>query len=76
MSVCAFVHKQYTKTRKSPKIVHRWHCNLDTTLQANTRLSWYNFYIYIYIYIIYLDVKTCFYALAAGRWRWLSTESM
>jgi hypothetical protein len=33
-------------------------------------------FIYIYIYFIYLDVKTCFYALTAGRWRWLSTESM
>jgi hypothetical protein len=36
---------------KSRKVVHRWRCNLDTTLQANTRVSWYNVYIYIYIYI-------------------------
>jgi hypothetical protein len=45
MSVCAFVHKRYTKTRKSPKVVHRWRCNLDTTLQANTRVCFYNIYI-------------------------------
>jgi hypothetical protein len=50
-----FVRKWYTKTRKSPNVVHRWRCNLDTTLQANTRVFGYN---YIYIY---LDVKTCFY---------------
>jgi hypothetical protein len=32
------------------KVVHRWRCNLDTTLQANTRVCWYNLYIYIYIF--------------------------
>jgi hypothetical protein len=29
---------------------------------------------FIFIYIIYIDVKTCFYAFTAPRWRWLSTE--
>jgi hypothetical protein len=27
-----------------------------------------------FIYIIYIDVKTCFYAFTAPRWRWLLTE--
>jgi hypothetical protein len=67
LCVCEFVHKRYTKTLKSPNVVHRWRCNLDTTLEANTRVLGYNFYIYI-------DVKTCFYAFTAPRWRWLSTE--
>jgi hypothetical protein len=39
--------------RKSPKVLHRWRWNLDTTLQANTRVVRFNVYIYIY-------EKTCF----------------
>jgi hypothetical protein len=61
-----------TQNRKSPKVVQRWRCNLDTTLQANTRVFGYNFY----IYRLYIYVKTCFYALTVKRWRCLSTEGM
>jgi hypothetical protein len=41
-----------TQNRKSPKVVHRWRCNLDTTMKANTRVFVYTYYIYrLYIYI-------------------------
>jgi ankyrin repeat protein len=32
--------------RKSPKVVHRWLCNFDTTLHSNTRVFLYTYYIY------------------------------
>jgi hypothetical protein len=32
--------------RKSPKVVHRWLCNFDTTLQSNTSVFLYTCYIY------------------------------
>jgi hypothetical protein len=43
--------------RKSPKVLHRWRWNLDTTLQANTHVFRFKVYIYIYIYIY---EKKCF----------------
>jgi hypothetical protein len=49
-----------TQNGKSPKVVHRWRCNLDTTLQANTS-------VFLYTYYIYIDVKTCFYDLTVKR---------
>jgi hypothetical protein len=36
-----------TQNRKSPKVVHRWRCHLDTTLQANTRVFLYTYNVYI-----------------------------
>jgi hypothetical protein len=49
-----YINKNVTPSspnRKSPEVVHRWLCNLDTTLQSNTRVFIYIDYIYIYIYI-------------------------
>jgi hypothetical protein len=50
--LCKIVNR--VQKRKSPKGVHRWLCNLDTTLQSNTRVFLYTYYIYIYIYRLYI----------------------
>jgi hypothetical protein len=47
---CVYIYKNVTASlrgRKAPKVGHRWHCNLDTTSQANACVFGGNFYIYI-----------------------------
>jgi hypothetical protein len=41
---------------KSSKVVHRWLCNFDTTLQSNMRVFLYTYYIYRY-----KNMLLCFY---------------
>jgi hypothetical protein len=47
---------QFVRDLQSPKVMHRFRCNFDTKLQANTRMFRCNCFIYIYIYIYRLYI--------------------